>query len=171
MKKVLLAVATCLATLLSAITPGKVVKMVPQSGTSKSFDLTTENGIAVRIQFYTPQVFRILAAPQKSVPQLDKEGKPVKGEDGKEKTTLTADFSDPRNDPNKAQILVGEPEDKTRVVFVDNRKDGTYTFATSALTLTVSKADCTFSLADYNGVPLWAEAAPSTSPRRAPRRR
>ena len=160
MKKVLVAVATCLATLLSAITPGKVLKMVPQSGTSKSFDLTTENNIAVRIQFYTPQVFRILAAPQTSAPQLDKEGKPVKGEDGKEKTILTADFSDPRNDPKKAQILVGEPEDKTRVVFVDNRKDGTYTFSTSALTLTVSKADCTFSLADYNGVPLWAEAAP-----------
>ena len=144
----------------SAVVPGKVLKMVPQSGTSKSFDLITENGITLRVQFYTPQVFRILAAPQKLEPVRDRAGNPVKDKDGKEKTYISADFSDPKNDPNKAQILVGVPEDKTRVVFADNREAGTYTFSTSVLTLTVNKADATFSLAGTDGSPIWAEAAP-----------
>ena len=143
-----------------AVTPGRVLKMVPQSGTSKSFDLITENGITVRVQFYTPQVFRILAAPQTLEPVRDRKGNPVKDKDGNVKTFVSADFSDPKNDPEKAQILVGVPEDKTRVAFADNREAGTYTFSTALLTLTVRKDDCRFSLATAEGTPIWAEAKP-----------
>ena len=143
-----------------ALTPGKVLKMVPQSGVSKSFDLITENGITFRVQFYTPQVFRILAAPQKLEPQLDRAGNPLKDKDGNVMTYVSADFSDPLNNPEKAQILVGVPEDKTQVRFADNRAEGTITFATSAVTLTVNKADTTFSLAYSEGTPIWSEAAP-----------
>lgn len=154
-------VALAMAGAAMAVTPGKVLKMVPQSGTSKSFDLITENGITVRVQFYTPQVFRILAAPQKLEPQLDRHGNPVKDADGNVKTYVSADFSDPKNDPEKAQILVGVPEDATRVVFADNREAGTYTFSTTALTLTVDKADCRFTLTDrLTGKTVWAETKP-----------
>ena len=154
-------VALALAGAAAAVTPGKVLKMVPQSGTSKSFDLITENGITVRVQFYSPQVFRILAAPQKLEPVLDRKGNPVKDEDGEVKTYVSADFSDPKNDPEKAQILVGVPEDKTRVAFADDREAGAYTFSTSLLTLSVAKEDCRFTLTDrLSGRTIWAEAKP-----------
>ena len=84
-------VALAMAGAAMAVTPGKVLKMVPQSGTSKSFDLITENGITVRVRFYSPQVFRILAAPQKLEPQLDRHGNPVKDADGNVKTYVSAD--------------------------------------------------------------------------------
>lgn len=142
------------------VTPGKVLKMVPQSGVSKSFDLVTENKITVRIQFYSSTVFRILAAPEKLEPQLDRYGNPLKDDKGEVLTYVSADFSDPLNDPKKAQILVGIPEDKSRVIFADNRDAGTYTFTTPDVTLTVQKADCSFSLAWNDGTPIWAEAKP-----------
>lgn len=160
MKQWLLGLMALAAAGASAVVPGKVLKMVPQSGVSKSFDLITENGITLRVQFYTPEVFRILAAPQTLEPVLDRAGNPVKDKDGKEQTYVSADFSDPKNTPEKAQILVGVPEDRTRVVFTDNREDGTYTFSTSALTLTVKKADATFALTLADGSPIWEEAAP-----------
>lgn len=160
MKHWLLGVMALAAAGASAVVPGKVLKMVPQSGVSKSFDFVTENGITLRVQFYTPEVFRILAAPQRLEPVRDRAGNPVKDKEGKVQTYVSADFSDPRNKPEKAQILVGVPEDRTRVAFADNREAGTYTFSTSALTLTVRKADATFSLAAADGTPIWAEAAP-----------
>ncbi len=161
MKKLLLGSLLFVAGGVMAVTPGKVLKMVPQSGVSKCFDLVTENGITVRVQFYTPQIFRILAAPQKLEPELDRTGTPIKDEEGNEKTYVSADYSDPLNDSTKAQILVAEAkEDATRVSFADNRDAGTYTFKTPALTLTVKKEDCTFALADVNGTTLWEEAAP-----------
>ncbi len=161
MKYPLLGSMMLMAASVFAVTPGKVLKMVPQSGVSKSFDLVTENGITVRLQFYTPHVFRILAAPQKLEPELDRTGNPIKDEKtGEIKTYVSADYSDPLNDPAKAQILVGAEEDATRVMFADNREAGTYTFKTPALTLTVNKADCTFSLAHHEGSLIWEEAAP-----------
>lgn len=160
MKQTLVGALALLAASAFALTPGKVLKMVPQSGVSKSFDLVTENGITFRVQFYTPQVFRILAAPQKLEPQLDRAGNPLKDKDGNVMTYVSADFSDPLNNPEKVQILVGVPEDKTPVRFADNRAEGTLTFATSALKLTVNKADTTFSLAYSDGTPIWSEAAP-----------
>ena len=48
MKQSLIAMALLAATSAFAVTPGKVVKMVPQSGISKSFDVITENGITMR---------------------------------------------------------------------------------------------------------------------------
>ena len=161
MKRVLAGLAVLMAATTFATTPGKVLRMVPQSGTSKCFDLITENGITVRVQFYSPQVFRILAAPQTLEPVRDRAGNPVKDKDGKVKTFVSADFSDPKNDPEKAQILVGVPEDTTRVAFADNRAEGTYTFSTSMLTLTVRKEDCRFSLTDrFTGKTIWAETKP-----------
>lgn len=160
MKQTLLGIALLAAAGAFAVTPGKIIKMVPQSSVSKSFDLITENKITIRVQFYTPQVFRILAAPEVQVPHLDRAGNPLVDKDGNALTYASANFDDPLNDPAKAQILVGVPEDKTQVRFADNREAGTITFSTSALTLTVNKADATFSLAYYEGTPIWAEAAP-----------
>lgn len=160
MRQWLLGVLALSAASLFAVTPGKVLKMIPQSGVSKSFDLITEKGITFRVQFYTPQVFRILAAPQQLKPQLDRAGRPLKDKEGKELTYISADFSDPKNNPQKAQILVGVPEDKTQVVFVDDRAADVLHFATSVLRLTVNKVDCTFSLAYVDGEPIWTEAAP-----------
>ena len=160
MKQTFLSIFTLAAAMTFAVTPGKVIKMVPQSGISKSFDLITEHGITFRIQFYSPQVLRILAAPQKLEPQLDRAGNPIKDKDGNVMTYISADFSDPLNNPEKAQILVGVPEDKTRVQFADNRAENKLTFATSAVVLTVNKADTTFSLAYTDGTPIWSEAAP-----------
>ena len=161
MKQAVAGLMALLAAGAFAVTPGKVLKMVPQSGMSKSFDLITENGLTVRVQFYSPQVFRILAAPQKLEPVRDRAGNPVKDKEGNVKTFVSADFSDPRNDPEKAQILVGVPEDKTRVVFADDREAGAYTFSTTALTLTVDKADCRFTLTDrLTGLTVWTEAKP-----------
>ncbi len=161
MKYPLLGCLLLAATSALAVTPGKVLKMVPQSGISKSFDLVTENGITVRLQFYTPQVFRILAAPQKLEPVLDRAGNPIKDEKtGEIKTYVSADYSDPLNNPEKAQILVGATEDATRVMFADNREINTYTFSTAALTLMVNKVDCTFTLKDAAGQTIFEEAAP-----------
>ena len=47
------------------------------------------------------------------------------------------------------------------MVFADNREAGTYTFSTTALTLTVDKADCRFTLIDrLTGKTVWAETKP-----------
>ena len=159
MKRVLSACLALAAAGAFAVTPGKVLRMVPQSGISKSFDIFTENAVVFRVQFYSPEVFRILASLEIEKPLLDRAKRPVK-KDGKVVTYKTADFSDPRNNPDRAQILVGIPEDKTRVVFADNRAAGTLTFSTSILTLTVNKSNGTFSLAYADGTPIWAEAEP-----------
>ena len=159
-KPFLLSLALLAALPLSAVEPGRTLRMIPQSGVSKAFDLVTENKIMVRVQFYAPEVFRILAAPQIDEPLRDRAGQPVKDKEGNVKTFPSADFSDPENDPAKAQILVGVPEDNTGVVFADDRAAGVYTFKTSALTLTVRKANTTFSLTAADGTPLWEEAEP-----------
>ncbi len=160
MKQWLLGLMALASAGLMAVTPGKILTMVPQSGTSKSFDIITENRITLRVQFYSPEVVRILAAPQTDEPVRDRAGNPIKDAEGVVQTYPSADFSDPRNDPAKAQILVPVAEDRTRVTFADNREAGTYTFATTAMTLTVNKADCTFALTAADGSPIWRETAP-----------
>ncbi len=145
----------------SAIVPGRVLKMVPQSGMSKSFDIITENNITLRLQFYTPRVFRLLAAPTTQAPYRDRQGNPIKDKDGNVKTYATADFTDPLNNPEKAQILVeAAKEDNSRVTFRDNREAGTYTFETPDITVTLKKADATISVMDDLGQVIFEEAAP-----------
>ncbi len=161
MKQWILGFALALAGTVLAVTPGRVIKMVPQNGTSKTFDLVTENGITVRLQFYTPTAFRVLAAPQKLMPVLDRYKRPVKNADGTEKTYVSADYSDPLNDPTKAQILVeGAAEDASSVFFKDNRDLGTWTFTTPAMVVSVAKDDCRLSVTDDFGKVILAEAAP-----------
>ena len=122
MRQILLAIMCIAATSAFALTPGKAIKMVPQSGTSKSFDVITEHGITMRLQFYTPNVFRVLAAPQTLIPYRDRQGNPLKDEAGNLKTYVSANYADPLNDPGKTQILTsGAAEDKSRVTFRDNR--------------------------------------------------
>lgn len=161
MKHSLIAMALLAATSAFAVTPGKVIKMVPQSGVSKSFDVVTENGITMRLQFYTPTVFRLLAAPQTLEPYLDRRGNPVKDKDGNVKTYVSANYADPLNNPDKAQILTaGAAEDKSRVTFRDNLEAGTYTFATPSITVTLNKADSRISVSDSLGKVILEEAAP-----------
>lgn len=161
MRQILLAIMCIAATSAFALTPGKAIKMVPQSGTSKSFDVITEHGITMRLQFYTPNVFRVLAAPQTLIPYRDRQGNPLKDEAGNLKTYVSANYADPLNDPGKTQILTsGAAEDKSRVTFRDNRDAGTYTFSTPAITVTLNKADCRLSVADALGNILLEEAKP-----------
>ena len=161
MKHSLFALALLTAASAFAVTPGKVTKMVPQSGTSKSFDFVTENGITMRLQFYTPNVFRVLAAPQTLEPYRDRRGNPVKDAAGNVKTYVSANYADPLNNPEKTQILTeGAAEDKSRVTFRDNREAGTYTFATPCITVTVNKADCRLSVKDALGNTILEEAEP-----------
>ncbi|MDO5462673.1 MAG: glycoside hydrolase family 31 protein [bacterium] len=144
-----------------AATPGRVVKMVPQSGTSKAFDVITENNITLRLQFYTPRVFRVLAAPATQEPYRDRYGNPVKDKEGNVKTYTTANYADPLNKPEKAQILTeGAREDSSRVLFADNREAGTYTFTTPDIIVTLNKADATLAVTDRLGNPIFEEAAP-----------
>lgn len=144
-----------------AVTPGRVIKMVPQSGTSKAFDVITENNITLRLQFYTSRVFRVLAAPATQEPYRDRAGNPVKDKNGNIKTYTTANYADPLNNPDKTQMLVeGAKEDDSRVTFTDNREAGTYTFATPDIVVTLNKADATISVSDDLGNPILAEAAP-----------
>ncbi len=161
MKQWLLGLALALTGTAMAVTPGRILKMVPQNGTSKAFDIVTENGITLRLQFYTPTSFRLLAAPQKLIPVLNRYKQPVKNADGTEKTYVSADYSDPLNDPAKAQILVaGAAEDASTVFFKDNRDFGIYTFTTPKINVHVRKDDCVFFVTDDFGKVLLAEAAP-----------
>ncbi len=161
MRHSLIALALLATTSAFAVTPGKVVKMVPQSGVSKSFDVITENGITMRLQFYTPNVFRLLAAPQTLEPYRDRRGNPVKDANGNVKTYVSANYADPLNDPTKTQILTeGAAEDKSRVTFRDNLEAGTYTFSTPCITVTLNKADSRISVKDALGNPILEEAEP-----------
>ncbi len=143
------------------ITPGKVITMVPQSGVSKSFDFVTENGITLRLQFYRPDVFRVLAAPQVFEPYLDRRGNPVKNKDGTTKTFVTANYADPLNNPAKAQILVPEAiEDLSRVTFREDVAAGTYTFTTPKIVVIINKADSRLCVTDIFGKVILEEAEP-----------
>ncbi len=129
----LLAALTLAGAALTAAEPGRAIRMIPQSGISKTFKIVTDTDIELSVQFFRADVFRILAAPG-------------------------GHYADPKNNPEKAQILADATEDASRVTFADTPEHATFT--TTALTLTLDKATCRFTLLRPDGTPIWQELAP-----------
>ncbi|GAA5494893.1 hypothetical protein Rhal01_01058 [Rubritalea halochordaticola] len=115
-----------------AATPGAVTKSIVENGGAE-VKLETQNSISYKVAFYRDDVFRILAAPG-----------------GK--------FEDPKNDADKAQILLPEIKQDAKVTVKET--DTQITFTTSKLVLTLNKADSTFSLKNAAGKELWKEVTP-----------
>ncbi len=112
--------------------PGAVISF-SKNRKLREYTLKTANGIDLKIIFYRPDVFRILAAP-----------------DGK--------FEDPKNDPEKAQIVIGNSLEKTKVKVKESEEE--ITFATKLLTLRMKKIDCRFELLSADGNRIWKEIRP-----------
>ena len=119
-----------------AATPGAFKSMQKFSHRGKAkpiFVIKTQNNIPIRVTFAREDVVRIQAA-------------------------VNGDYKDPRNDLEKAQILVdfnlrsAAPEVK--------EADKTITFKNDKLSLIYTKADSTFELLRADGSRLWKEVAP-----------
>ena len=117
-----------------AAAPGKVVE-VKQSEGQPVYTVQTDSDVELRVTFYRPDVFRIQAATNSA-------------------------YADPKNDPEKAQILVLDEIGNTKVK--TNENDEQITFKTKAVTLTLNKATTQFELRDASGTLLWSETAPLT---------
>lgn len=111
-----------------------VTKVVPEDFEPAAFNVFTTGDMRFRVEFFGTDVFRIQAAP--------------KGE-----------FADPLNDPTAAQILVDDlPVNRERV---DCRiTDTAVVWSTAAITLTMNKANGTFSLSRADGSPIFTEKKP-----------
>ena len=118
-----------LATQLSAKEPGAITQLSQDAGL-KEYRLATANEIQFKVIFYRDDVFRILAA-----------------EDGK--------YSDPLNDPKKAQILVDKTRLKSGVTVVEDVQK--IVFKTKKLSLILDKKSSTFELQNSQGKTLWKE--------------
>ncbi len=113
--------------------PGKVDRVVPEDGVS-SYKIYTDNKIQLRVEFFGADCFRIQAA-----------------KDG--------EFDDPRNDPEKAQILLDPlPTNRSLVSVVQLPEK--IVFKTDELTLTLDRETCMFTLAKSDGTPVWKESRP-----------
>ncbi len=109
--------------------------------TRTTFDFATAKGVKHRVEFYRDDVFRILAAND------------------------VKDYKDPKNDPKKAQILVGQTPKVNNLTMTD--KDGVLTFKTSKMTLTFTKATDLYTLTDESGKVIWKEIKPITLTKKA----
>jgi alpha-glucosidase len=115
-----------------AQTPGSVLSF-SRSPKLREYTLTTANKVQVKISFYRPDVFRILAAP-------------------------SGIFADPKNDPKKAQIVIDSTicAEPIQVHETPTLID----FTTSKLMLQVEKKNCTFKLWGEHHKLIWAETKP-----------
>ena len=117
---------------LHAVTPGAVTRLNGKAE-NQEFTVKTANQIDYQIIFYRDDVFRVLAAP-----------------DGK--------FTDSKNDPKKAQILVVDKPSKVDVKVKED--DHIIEWTTSKLKLSMDKKSSTLTLARSNGDVLWRELKP-----------
>ena len=115
-----------------AVVPGSITKFKPNIR-KKEYTLITDQNIHYKVVFCRDDVVRILAAP-----------------DGK--------FADPRNDPEKAQIVIDTISRAARVD-VTNSADQVK-FSTDKLILKVDKKSCRFELDDAGGKLIWKEVKP-----------
>lgn len=99
----------------------------------KDYLVTTNSNIQMKIMFYSPEVFRIVAAP-----------------DGK--------FSDPLNNPEGAQMILWRSAEPTLAKMTENENE--VVFTTSKLILIIHKKDSTCELRRANGMLLWKELKP-----------
>jgi len=112
--------------------PGNITGM-EKAGKDPVYTVQTDSDIQLRITFYRPDVFRIQAA-------------------------TNGVYADPKNDPEKAQIVIDHDFEESKVKAQE--KNGVITFKTKTLTLTLDKATAQFSLADADGKILWKETRP-----------
>lgn len=117
------------ATSINAAQPGTVEQLIPKPS-GHEFNISTNTEIDLQVIFYRDDVFRILAAPN-----------------GK--------FSDPKNDPAKASILIKHGTKGTGVTVKETAKQ--INFRTNKLTLVLNKKDSSFELLDASGKRLWKE--------------
>ena len=136
--------AAALAAALAA--DAALVRLVPEHGVSKAFTLKSDGDVEYVVRFYRPDVFRVQAAPKLWTGDATNR-------------TYVIDYSDPHNDPKKAQILVdGYAEDSGMVGFED--KGGAFTFRTSEIAVRFDKATELMSVETWRGRRVLAEAAP-----------
>lgn len=142
--------------------PRPAVKhVVPESYVSKAWTVRLEEAAEMRVTFWRPDVFRIekglKVADTNATTQteISATGQYVTTTN----TAYTVAYADPRNDEKGAQIILPEVrEDASRVRFEDGA--ASYTWRTTALTLTLDKASGTFACALADGTRVWTEAAP-----------
>ena len=158
MKKYIAYMAIAAAALANAAT---IEKVVPESYISKAWTVKTATNVEMRVTFWRPDVFRIEAGLL--VADTNVTVKTEISASGQYITTTNAayyaDYSDKRNDPAKAQMLLdGAAEDMTRVRFVDGADE--YAWHTSALTLVLNKKLGTFACQLATGEQVWHETRP-----------
>lgn len=116
-----------------AETPGKIVNRNELKDGVQVIEMDTEHGIQVKISILREDVFRIQMAPK-------------------------GGFSDPLNNPEKAQIVIDHSQQKVPVR-VESTAD-TASFSTPKFTLRLDKNTCQFALFDANQHALWNETKP-----------
>lgn len=122
--------STCMA--LQAVEPGSV-KSASLQPKAHSYTAKTTNQIDFKVVFYRDDVFQILAAP--------------KGE-----------FKDPKNDPEKAQIMIVDAPSKVSLTLKETVSS--IVASTAKLTLSFDKATSCFTLNRPNGEMIWQELKP-----------
>jgi len=112
--------------------PGTVVKL-QQRARKREYILVTDKGFHVKITICRADVVRI---------QIAEKG----------------DFADPRNNPEKAQIIIDHISRAGDVKVADSEKE--VEFATDKILLRVDKKTCRFELLDKNGKRIFTELRP-----------
>lgn len=132
------------AVIVTCILAAQLVKLVPEDGISKAFTLRGEGDYETRVSFYRPDVFRVEV------------GKKV-WEGDETNRTYKVDYSDPKNVPYRAQILLGSyMEDATGVDFAD--ACGKFIFKTAKIVVEFDKETGLMAVSDFRGKPILAEA-------------
>ncbi len=119
-----------------AESPGKFTRLQRFGHRGKEkpkYTISTDSNVEIKISFRRPDVVRIQAA-------------------------VNANYADPKNDPEKAQILVNFNTHTNAPEVIEN--DKSITFKTTAMTLVYSKENSTFSMFNKDQKQLWKEVKP-----------
>ncbi len=125
-----------LSSMLSAESPGKFAELkrfVHRGKEKPQYVLKTDNAIEIKVVFCRSNVVRIMAA-------------------------ANGDYKDPKNDLEKAQILVDFNMRADAPEVEDT--DALISFKTGDMTLVYTKANSTFELLDADGKQIWKEVKP-----------
>lgn len=109
------------------------VTKIERRRAQKDFFVQTNRDIQMRVIFYTPKVFRLVAAP--------------KGQ-----------FQDPLNNPERAQMVLWREADLAVASLKEDEQKAVFT--TSDLIFTINKKDSTCELRRADGTLLWRELKP-----------
>ncbi len=153
--------AAVLAATFAAMAQNTVVKVVPESYTSKAWTIHTSTNVELRVSFWRPDVFRIQAGLK--VAGTNETVTTEISATGQYVTTTNLDYTvgyaDPLAKPDGDTIILPEVlEDSSRVLFKDSADS--YEWTTSALKLVLDKPTCRFSCLRKTGEEVFAEASP-----------